>query len=469
MHFNKLLRTLLFMGCILFLSCDDYLDINDDPNNPTEAPLAGLMVNSTFESAQNTFRMADISANYVQYIASPNAGSSSDIMDPLDFSTTWSNMYNVMTDLSDLIAQAESSGANHYQGAAQIMLAYNLVLTVDAWGRIPFSEGFNFDTLTPAYDDDAALYASAIDLLDMGIQNLSQETVLPIENDDFIYQGDPAQWIKLGYMLKARYLNHYSKTGSYDPNAVLNALENGFESNSDDAQVVYFEEEFNPWASVARSNANLILGGWISEQFVQALDGTTFGVVDPRLSAMISTTEDNDYVGTVNGAGRGNAPASGARSTLELGDFYSSELSPILLATFAEQKFIEAEAAFETDKNRSYAAYLAGIEAHMQKLEIPREAIDVYLSNTVVAMGVSTFSMADIFKEKWVALFLNPETWVDARRYNYQYTDFTLPANLNSQLNGQFIRRLAYPDSEVSRNGSNVPDVTLLDKIFWDK
>ena len=47
-----------------FISCDDYLDINDNPNNPTEAPLAGLMVNSTYESSQNTFRMGDIATNY---------------------------------------------------------------------------------------------------------------------------------------------------------------------------------------------------------------------------------------------------------------------------------------------------------------------------------------------------------------------------------------------------------------------
>jgi hypothetical protein len=58
---------------------------------------------------------------------------------------------------------------------------------------------------------------------------------------------------------------------------------------------------------------------------------------------------------------------------------------------------------------------------------------------------------------------------VDARRYDYSYEDFDLPVNVNPDLNGEFISRLAYPDSEVSRNGSNVPDVSLTDKIFWDE
>lgn len=454
------------IACLFFITaCDGYLDINENPNNPTEAPIAGLLVNSTYETAQNTFRMGDITSNYVQYLASPNPASSSDIMDEVSYGNTWFNLYNVMTDLTDLIAQAEATGANHYQGAGQILMAVNLGMTVDAWGNIPYSEAFIFETITPAYDDGQDLYGEIQRLLDEGISNLSRETTVPIGSDDFIYQGDIDKWIKFGNMLKARYMNHVSST---DPNVILSAIDNGFASNEDDAQVVYFEEEFNPWAQVAINNEDLLLGGWISEQLIQAMDGTIFGVFDPRLPFMVGATDDGEYVGTVNGAGRGDAPEAGARSTLVPGDFYSSEQSPILIATYAEQKFIEAEAAFTVDKNRAYEAYLEGISTHMRKLGVEEVDIVAYVNNPVVSMGASALTIDDLFKEKYVALFLHPETWVDARRYDYQYEDFTLPANLNPGLNGQFIRRLSYPDSETSRNGANVPEVNLLDRIWWD-
>ncbi|MCM4155860.1 SusD/RagB family nutrient-binding outer membrane lipoprotein [Gramella sp. AN32] len=452
-----------------FAGCDDYLDINENPNNPSEAPLAGLMVNSTYESAQNTFRMGDITTNYVQYLASPNEASSSDIMDPVSYSGTWGSLYNVMTDINDMILKAKDEGANHYEGIGQILMAYNLAMTVDAWGDVPYSEGFNFVTVTPAFDDDAQLYTEVLNLLDQGIANLSAETSTSVGNDDFVYNGNSDNWIKFAYMLKARYLNHYSETANYDPVAVLAALDMGFENNEDDAQVEYFEEQFNPWANVAIRNADLVLGGWISEQFIQALDGTTFGVEDPRLPLIVGATDDGEYIGVENGAGRGNAPEQGARSTLETGDFYSSEQSPILLGTYAEQKFIEAEAAFGIDKSRSYEAYLEGIRAHMMKVGVASSEIDAYIGNAEVSMGVDNFTIDDIFKEKWVALFLQPEAWVDARRFDYNYENFDLPKNINPDLNGMFIRRLAYPDSEVSRNGSNVPDVSLLDPIFWDE
>ena len=80
----------LALPCLLFTSaCEDFLDINADPNNPTVAPLKGLMVNTTFETAQNTFRLGDITSNYVQYLASPNQASSSDIMDEVSYGSAW--------------------------------------------------------------------------------------------------------------------------------------------------------------------------------------------------------------------------------------------------------------------------------------------------------------------------------------------------------------------------------------------
>lgn len=104
----------------------------------------------------------------------------------------------------------------------------------------------------------------------------------------------------------------------------------------------------------------------------------------------------------------------------------------------------------------------------MDMIEVEEGDKAAYLADPSVSMGEAAFTMEDIFKEKWVAMFLHPETWNDARRFDYAYKDMSTPANLNPDLNGQFIRRLAYPDSEVSRNGQNVPSVTLLDRIFWD-
>ncbi len=461
--------TIWMLGLVfLVMSCDSYLDVNENPNNPEDAPISGLMINSTYESAYNVYRVGDITSNYVQYIASPNPGSSSDTMEPISNDITWFRLYNVMTDLSVLIDKADEDGAGHYKGVAQILMALNLGTGVDIFGDIPFSESFNFETVTPKYDPDVELYGTVITFLNEGIANLQGESSVSLGDDDFIYKGDIDKWISFGNMLRARFMIHQKDISGFSADEILASIDKGLKSNDDNAKVNFFEQSVNPWFNVARRNADLLLGGWISEQFIQALDGTSYDAVDPRLKLMVGTTVDDEFVGTENGAGRGNAPEQGARSTLIEDQYYTSETAPVLIATYSEQKFIEAEAAFTVDKTRSYQAYLDGILAHMKMLEVPQAEIDAYLAGPQVSMGQAAFTIDAIFKEKWIALFLHPESWNDARRFDYQYKDMTLPANLNTGLNGQFIRRLPYPDSETSRNGQNVPSVTLLDRIFWD-
>ncbi len=111
---------------------------------------------------------------------------------------------------------------------------------------------------------------------------------------------------------------------------------------------------------------------------------------------------------------------------------------------------------------------MAGIEAHMNKMGVEQSAKNAYLTNPAVAVGAANLTLDLIFKEKYTAMYLHPEAWVDARRYDYQYKGMRIPENLNPALNGQFLRRLSYPDSETNRNAENVPEVTLLDRIWWD-
>ena len=186
---------------------------------------------------------------------------------------------------------------------------------------------------------------------------------------------------------------------------------------------------------------------------------------------MLSATDDVKFIGVRNGAGRGTGvDISGDRSVISRDTYYASDVSPILILTSAEMRFIAAEALLSlNDKPEAYLAYLAGIRAHMEMLGVAPADIETYISDPAVSVGAANISLDLIMKEKYVALFLHPETWNDARRFNYQYEDMTLPDNHNPELGGEFIRRQIYPDSETSRNAANVPPVTLLDRMWWDQ
>jgi hypothetical protein len=472
----KLLPVLL-LTTILFVSCEEFLDVNTDPNNPPTAPIDGLLVRTTLETGRNTYRVGEVTSSFVQYLASPNPAYGPDIHDNISYGAIWSSLYGVLGDLADLRAQAEQQNAPHYAGVGKVLTAYNLSLLVNMFGDVPYSEALFGTTLNPKYDASSDIYAEILRLLDQAVVDLqSTASTSSPGQSDLIFRGDRQKWLRTAHALRARYLNHYSKTSSYNPAAVLAAVDQAFRNSGDDFQLSFFNEGLttqNPWYRVAVLNAGLNLGGWFSTQLINHMNGTYYGVFDPRLPLIANPVTNLDfpaivgqYVGTRNGAGRGAVPSVGVRAVLIVGSFYSaSATSPIEMATYAELKFIEAEAALAMNPARSAAAYEAGIRSHMAKLGVNQGDINAYMATSEVSTQINR---AKIMKEKYVAMLLNPEAWNDARRFNYQYNGFQLPTNHNPALNGQMLRRVRYPDSEFQRNALKVPQRTLLDRIFWD-
>ena len=129
---NRLLCCLLLAVTIIGSSCKKYLDINNDPNRPTEAPINGFLAATTQNTGLNVFRVANAGPNYyVQYFASPNASSPTDIYDRVDYSTLWRNLYDNMTDLYDLQELSIKLNSSAHLGMAKVMMAINLSLTTN--------------------------------------------------------------------------------------------------------------------------------------------------------------------------------------------------------------------------------------------------------------------------------------------------------------------------------------------------
>ncbi len=466
-------QTLIYTAFSLLLlagvsSCKKYLDVNDNPNAAEEPPIGGLLANTTYNTAYEVFSASNYTSYYTQYLSSPNTASDVDIYNSVDPSNTWYRFYNIMTDLYDMRRFAAERGLHAYTGVADILLALHINMATNLWGDIPYSNAFTgVENLTPTFDNQQALFDTAINLLDAGIAAFGQATNDELNTaSDFIHGGDYNAWIKTAHAIKARMFTQLTKTTQYSADKVLSELQLAYTSNDDDAQVTVFEVR-NPWAQVAVDNAALNLDGWLSTYFINAADGATYGVFDPRLPLMASLTQYSDYRGTPNGVGRTGTGTEDKESYLPEDGWYSSDNSPLQIITYAECKFIEAEADFRKgDVTSAQAAYLAGIKANMQKMGIADTAITRYTTDASVNVPAANLTLQLILKEKYMACFLNPVTWDDMRRNDYNYKNFVLPQNavLNT-----FIRRLSYPVNESSANSANVPDVQLTDKLWWDQ
>lgn len=466
---SALIATLGLQSCK-----DSYFDkLSDNPNQVPVATLSTLLATSTYKIGNNNYFIGSITAPYVQYTANPTANGAGDTYQAIDFSATWDALYFAMADANEMKKLAIAQGSSEYKGVADVIIAYNITLVNDLWGDAPFSEAFNINNLRPKYDKQQDVYNQAMALLDEAIVELAKttSTVKLAPTSDLIYgktTAERANWLKMAYALKARLLNKVSKTSAYNPTAVLAALSNSFTANADDASMATFKER-NPWANVALANSQQSLGGWLSEQLIDAMNGTTFTVFDPRIEKITDKTINNVYIGTVNGAGNRLPGANTTKDEcyISRNSPWTSDTSPLFIVTYAELKFIEAEAYFSTDKVKSYAAYLAGISANMDKLGVTAANRDAYLANPLVSVGATALTKDLIFKEKYIVTYLNPEAWNDARRFDYKYKDFGMPANAALPT---FIRRLDYTQGERSKNGGNVPaDVPRTTKLWWDQ
>jgi len=457
----------------------EYFDeLSTNPNQVSVATLPALLATSTSKAGLNTFTVGNNISPYVQYTANPTAAAASDIYETIDHTSMWDALYFAMADVNEMKKLAKSQGSSEYLGVANVLMAYNLMMVNNMWGAAPYSEAFNPSNFTPKYDTDQDVYNATVALIDEAITELTKTTatIKLAAASDLIHAGDRAKWLKTAYALKARLLIKASKTSTFNSGNVLTAVGNSYTSNSDDAGMATFALR-NNWATVSRNNAALSLGGWLSEQLIDHMNGTSYGIFDPRLKKLTDVTvvPGNPtypaYIGTVNGAGnRINPPHNNTvkdENYVSFNSPWTNDTAPLLLVTFAELKFIEAEAALAaSDRTRAYTAYLAGIRANMDKFQVPTAERDAYLADARIAVGAANLTKDLIFKEKYVATYLNPEAWNDARRFDYKYKNFTMP--LNAVLS-DFIRRLDYPLGERSKNGVNVPaGVARTTKLWWD-
>lgn len=388
---------------------------------------------------------------------------------------------------------AEVQNLTGYQGIAKVLLATNLGLATDQWGAVPASNAtLGEGDFTPAFDAQEDVYEQINTLLDEAIVLLGQSDS-SVGSDDLIYGGDLSKWLKTAHFLKAKYALHLTEVDQATAVAgVLSQIASAYTSNADDYQLEYNTRNFNPWnAGVVLPNNTGNLSVLLNDQLISFMDGTQFPFAsineDPRIPLISSINEETetDYLGAISGTGGAYQVDPRIAATADLGadDFYSSQTAPIILGSYSELKFIEAEARFLQNggtptstgsTTAAYNAYLAGIAANMDKVGVSAADRDAYLADASVAVGASNLTLALIMREKFIATFLNPESFVDLRRYDFSddvFPGLSLPVDQNPDIAGTWVRRAQYPSSEQTRNGDEVSKVmqTITTGVWWDK
>lgn len=194
-------------------SCDIFdLDVNTDPNNPSQASL-NLLFSNAILNASSTFA-GDLNDSAMGFMSLTTSTDDFNMTNS-SWNATWNYLYeNPLADLDRVIAAAEEAGNVPKQlGAAKILKAYYFSLMVDLWGDVPFSEAFKGDQgiKSPVFDSGESVYANLFTLIDEGIAHLNETSSATI-GGDLIYNGNVSRWVKAGYSLKLRLLIQTRRT-----------------------------------------------------------------------------------------------------------------------------------------------------------------------------------------------------------------------------------------------------------------
>ena len=209
----------LFIGLSLTITgCSEWLDINEDPKNPTDVPLNQLLVSAQVNLAgavgASTGGLGNFTAMYTHYTVQRGTSQNDYAFNGNDFGVTtpWALIYPwALTDIEKMIEKGEETESWHYVGIGQIMKAYLFSVLVDIYGEVPyFDANKGSEGPYPAYDDDEAIYQEVFNLLDEGIANLAKSSTLSPLNDDIFYGGGPQAiplWRKFAKTLKLKLYN----------------------------------------------------------------------------------------------------------------------------------------------------------------------------------------------------------------------------------------------------------------------
>ena len=474
------MKSLLYkLGVIVLLAfvgvaCDDFDDINIDPNNTTSVQPETLLTNSL--RSINSVLNSATPVLYVQHMAETQYTDASRYSDVnFDFNGWYTGP---LADLNHIIelntdeatsAEALASGSNANQIAvARILKAYFYHHMTDRWGPLPYSQALQGrENFTPAYDSQESIYNALFDELKQAVSQIDGGNGVA---GDFILGGDMDAWKRFANTLRATMALRLSEV---DPGRAASEFADAFSAGliTSDVMYPYLGEtnNQNPWFGRFITRTDYA----ISDVLVNYLEP----LGDPRLAVYADPAPNTGTVvgmpyGIENAGDIPNADISFPGNPAVRG-----QASPIGIFTLAQVNFMLAEAAFRGWISGDAAEfYNAGVAASMNQWGISdAAAIDAYLAQPGVAMEAGK-ELQLIGEQKWVALYLQGyEAWAEWRR-----TGIPALAPAPNPLNDsrEIPVRHAYPTTERDINEANYNSAVssllggndaLSTALWWDK
>ncbi|MFK7785787.1 MAG: SusD/RagB family nutrient-binding outer membrane lipoprotein [Crocinitomicaceae bacterium] len=481
---------ILLAVILVLISCrKDFDEINSNPNEPTIANVDYLFTQSLIKGGGQfststhsnvwtmmvwTQQMADV--NGVLNASNPYAYSD-DWNDEL-----WKEWYaDVLSPVNEVIRLTEDDPyLINKHSIARIWRVFTMQRITDLWGDVPYSEalqGFNSTgdpILQPAYDPQEDIYADLLNELKEATASLdaAQGNFL---GADIVYNGDLDSWAKFANSLRLRVA---MRMVSANPTLAAQhieelLLENNFiSSNQENASIIYNAEIRNPFYELDNSGQGMRNP---SQFFIDQMISSD----DPRISVYCEETPSSIALGTAPYSGVPNLLSSSELNAMNVNAFTSSavgtyflqEWTPVVLMGYPEVQFLISEAQFRgfSGSGSMQSNYELGVQAAFEEVGLPTDSATIFLANG----GTFDGTLKQVITQKWITLAYKDgyEAFAELRRTGFpELTDHT-----GSLIDMTTLpKRLEYPISELTLNGTNVSSVgeginDFFTPVWWNQ
>jgi hypothetical protein len=503
----------VLISAFLFIlnSCTkNFEEINTDPDNPTvDQASPDMLLTDAIEvlsdRVQEIFVGEEMGNCWVQHQAKVQyTDEDRYIYRPSVVNTAWTSLYaNSGMDAQTLYNIAVERQHANYQGVALVLKAYIASLLTDLWGPVPYSTAWTgADALSPVYDSQESIYRDLIVKLEEA-NTLLDPAGDPISGD-ILYNNDITKWKKFANSLKLRLLLRMSgRDGAFATTEMSKVVSDPgtypiFESNADNAALMYLGSAPNnhPWNENRKTRDDHRVSNTLIDQM-----WTNSNWLDWRVALYADVDGNNTYEGMPNGLTSSQAASyngNGIKNTCKVGAYFTTATCPGMLMSYAELKFILAEAAYKNfitpgGDDVAGAYYLEGIygsynqfgdallEAAYNSPATPAFP-DTWTADSLAAdfllndgsyVWDATNAMELIGKQKWAAMYdQGLQAFIEWRRIGYPVL---IPA-VEGMNNGKVPIRFPYPTDEYATNKDNVEGAATLlggpddlnTPVWWD-
>jgi hypothetical protein len=485
--FISLFSLLLVLSLV---SCNDFLDINEDPNNPSNVPAALVLPSAEMDIAVSlNAEYAVVGGIWSQHwtqshVASQYRDEDRYALTLLDYQIPWREVYSgALTDLAKIEAEAAATQNWNLNLQAVCLQAFAYQIMADWYDAVPYSQAVQGENgiSSPAFDPGPQIYSDLLTRLDAALaQDFSGDGVAQVSSDFlFGHLSRDAQvnaWKQFANTMKLKLWLRQTKVNDAAAGVAIAALLSEGNFLDQDAKVDVFTDlpdKSNPLyeSNVRQLNVATNIRG--SRTLISWLE--EYG--DPRLDAYFTPGDQGHY-----GLWQGWFEATNTQVTPNQVDIAKlSATQPVYFFTRDEVMFMLAEAnARYGSAGEAAGNYAAAVAAACERAGTDCSAMVGAGGAYEYPNGSLAENLEAIMMQKWASMvYRGYESFWDQLRTGIpaisEFPAFdtnVLPGTLTYSVAGMtdnnlFPQRLIFPQSERNSN-TNIPaEVAITVPVWW--